>query len=64
MWGKLAGGLGGGTGEFGEGPREVRPGIDVEKGAGAENRVDDGGAPAGIWMADEKEIFLVMLSSA
>ena len=60
VWGEVSGGFGGGAGQAGQRPGEVAPGIEGEQGAGPENRVDDGGAPAGAGVPDKKEIFLVM----
>lgn len=54
--GELAGGVVNGGGEARQRPSEVAPGIDALKLAGAEDGIEHGGAPAGIGMADEKEI--------
>ena len=62
--GKLVGGEIGGGGEAGERPGEVAPGIDALELAGAEDGIEDGGAPAGVGVADKEEILFFMLSSA
>jgi hypothetical protein len=62
--GKLAGGMIGRSSESWQRPGEIAPFVDLVELAGAQNRVDDGGAPAGIGMADEEEVFLVMRSYA
>src|ERR1017187_555547 len=54
---KLAGGMIGRGGESWKRPGEIAPFVDLVELAGAQDRVDDGGAPAGIWMADEEEVF-------
>ena len=41
---------------------DVVEGIDAAALAGDDNRVNDRGAVAGVGMADEQEVFLVMLS--
>src|ERR1017187_10090584 len=54
---KLAGGMIGRGGESWKRPGEIAPFVDLVELAGAQDRVDDGGAPDGIWMADEEEVF-------
>lgn len=62
--GELRLGVVGGGGEAGESPIERGPGIDAEELAGAEDGVDDGGAIAGIRMADKQPIFATELGRA
>ena len=54
--GKLAGGVIGGGREARERPGQIFPGIDLLEFAGAEDGVEDGGAPTGIGVADEEKV--------
>ena len=54
--GELAGGVVRGGDEARERPREVAPCVDALEFAGAENGVENSGAPTGLGVAHEKEI--------
>jgi len=56
--------LGGHAGQAAEDVAEVSHGVDASAPAGHHNRVDDGRALAGIGMAHEEPVFLVMRSYA
>src|ERR1035438_177551 len=62
--GKQRLGVIGSGGEAGERPVQIGPGIDPEEFAGAEDRVEDGGTVAGVWVADKKPIFQTELTWA
>src|SRR5450759_3512853 len=53
---KLVGGVIGGGGEARKRPGQVAPFVDTVQLAGAEDGVEDGGAPAGVGVADKEEI--------
>ena len=61
---ELAGGVIGGGGQVRERPGQVAPFVDAVQLAGAEDRIEDGGAPAGVGMADKKVIFLADCTDA
>ena len=50
---ELAGGVIAGGGQVRERPGQVAPFVDPVQLAGAEDRIEDGGAPAGVGMADK-----------
>jgi len=54
---ELRGGVVGGGGESGEGPVEVRPGVDFQQLAGTDDGVKDGGILSGVGVADEEPVF-------
>src|ERR1017187_1809144 len=54
---ELVGGMVGGGSETRECPGQVAPFVETVQLAGAEDRVEDGGAPTGVGMTDKKIIF-------